>query len=79
MNRIIFMFGLALTLAACAADPIPSHIQSKVNAIPAEQLPPRFFVERESCGGSHGDEKEACREQVRRDYLARTMMLEEAK
>lgn len=77
MKKTIFMFGLMLTVTACAADPVPLHIQQKIDAIPAEQLQHHFMVERELCGSKRGPEKDACREKVRRDYMAREMMREE--
>ena len=77
MKKIVFMFGLMLTLTACAADPIPPQIQQKVDAVPADQLPRHFMAERELCGSKRGEEKTACREKVRRDYMAREMMREE--
>lgn len=77
MKKIVFMFGLMLTVTACAADPIPPHIQQKVNAVPADQLQHHFMAERELCGSRRGEEKTACREKVRRDYMAREMMREE--
>ena len=73
MNKTVFMFGLLLTIAACAADPIPPHIQQKVDAMPAEQIPHNFFLERDACGSEHGEEKIVCREKARREYYARQL------
>ena len=77
MKKTVFMLGLLLTIAACASDPIPAHIQAKVDKIPAEELPHHFFVERDSCAGAQKEGKTACRERVRREYLAQEMAREE--
>ena len=77
MKKIIFMFGLMMTVTACAADPIPAHIQQKVDAIPVEQLQQNSMAERDLCGGTRGEERTACRIKVRKDSLAREMMREE--
>lgn len=77
MKKIVFMFGLMLTMTACAADPVPAHIQQKVDAIPANQLERRFMAERGLCGSKRLEQKAECREKVRRDYTAREMMREE--
>lgn len=77
MKKTIFMFGLLLTVSACASDPIPAHIQAKVDAMPAEQIPHNFFLERDACGSKRGEEKAVCREKVRREYYARQMAREE--
>lgn len=77
MKKTIFMFGLLLTIAACAADPIPPHIQQKVDAMPADKIPHNFFLERDSCGSARGEEKTRCRETVRREYYARQLAREE--
>lgn len=77
IKKIICMSGLVLVLTACAADAVPSQVQKKVDAIPAGQLPRHFMAEREMCASKTGEEKETCRESVRRDYLAREIMREE--
>lgn len=77
MKKTVFMFGLLLTVAACAADPVPPHIQQRVDATPIEQVPHNFFLERDACGGERGEVKVACREKVRREYYARQIAREE--
>lgn len=77
MKKTIFMFGLLLTVAACAADPTPTHIQKKVDAMPADQIPHNFFLERDSCGSLQSEGKTHCRENVRREYYARQLAREE--
>ncbi len=77
MKKIVFIFGLMLTVSACAADPIPKHIQQKVDAVPVEQLQRNSMVERDLCGGTRDEERTACRIKVRRDSLAREMIREE--
>lgn len=77
MKKTVFMFGLLLTLAACATAPVPQHIQAKVDAMPIEQVPHNFFLERDSCGSKRNKEKNACREEVRREYYARQLAREE--
>jgi hypothetical protein len=77
MKKIVFMVGLMLTVTACTADPVPPHIQKKVDAIPTAQLEHHFIAERELCNSKRGEKKSACREKVRRDYTAREMMREE--
>lgn len=77
MKKIVFMFALMLTVTACAADPIPPQIQQKVDAVPADQLQHHFMAERELCGSKRDEERTACREKVRRDYMAREIMCEE--
>ena len=77
MKKTIFMFGLMLTVTACAADPVPLDIQQKVDAIPVEQLQLSPMAERDLCGGTRDEARTACRVKVRRDSLAREIMREE--
>lgn len=77
MKKTVFVFGLLLTVAACASDPVPQHIQAKVDAMPIEQVPHNFFLERDTCGSKRNKEKIACREEVRREYYARQLAREE--
>lgn len=77
MKKAVLMFGLLVTVAACNADPVPQHIQAKVDAMPIEQVPPKFFSERDVCRGDRGEEKQRCREKFRRDYYARQLAREE--
>jgi len=77
MKKTIFMLGLLLTVAACAAEPVPPHIQEKVDAMPMEKVPHNYFLEHDSCGGESHEGNAACREKARREYLARQLSREE--
>ncbi len=77
MKKTVFMLGLLMTVAACASQPVPPHIQKKVDEMPVEQMPHNYFLERESCGSKRNKEKTECREQVRREYYARQLAREE--
>lgn len=77
MRKILFVIAMAISVAGCAAQPIPPHIQSKVDQIPADQLPKHFFVERELCQSKRDEKRVQCIEKTRRDYLARQMAREE--
>lgn len=75
MKKLLLIASVGL-LTACAYDPIPADIKAKVDKIPANELPIHFMAERDLCGGSKTD-KAACRERVRREYVARQMMREQ--
>ena len=75
MKRAIFMS--LLLLSACAPQTVPPHIQQKVDAIPAEQLPRYFMIERHKCRSGTKEENVVCKEKVRREYLANQMAREE--
>jgi len=70
------IFGLAL--ASCTAGPIPPHIQKKVDAIPASELPTHYMTERDLCYSGAGERHDRCVEKVRREFLARELTREEA-
>lgn len=77
MKKTFFMLGLLLTITACATEPVPTDVQQRVDAMPEEQVPHNFYLERDSCGGEIGEARTACREKVRREYLAGQIAREE--
>lgn len=75
--KTIFMLCLSVSLIACAPQPVPPHIQQKVDAVPADHLPRYFMVERHGCRAGTPEENEACLEKVRREYLANELARKE--
>lgn len=77
MRNILFVIAVAISVAGCAAQPVPAHIQSKVDQIPADQLPHYFYEERELCNSKRDAERMKCIEKTRRSHLAQEMAREE--
>lgn len=77
MRNIMFVIAVAISIAGCAAQPIPAHIQSKVDQMPADQLPHYFFEERELCNSKRGELRMKCIQKTRRNHLAQEMAREE--
>lgn len=77
MRNILFVIAIAISVAGCAVQPIPPHIQSKVDQIPADQLPHHFFEERELCNSKRDVQRTKCIEKTRRDHLAQEMARDE--
>jgi hypothetical protein len=77
MKKMLFVVAVVISVAGCAAQPIPPHIQSKVDQIPADQLPTHFFAERDLCNSKRDEKRVQCIEKTRREYLAQQMAREE--
>lgn len=75
--RNLLLLGVTILVAACAAQSVPPHIQQKVDAIPADQLPKYPMVTRHGCRTGTHEENEACKEKARREYLANELARDE--
>ncbi len=78
MRHIFCMSILGFALSACTYDPVPPHIQKRVDAIPASELPTSFMAERDLCPPKRKKSHNECVERVRRESLARELTRKEA-